>query len=912
MNMKHLVIHILFFFLLSFSISGQDVVINEVQNRNYSTASDEDGDFEDWVEILNASSEVINIGGYGLSDNESDYFKWIFPPMEINPGELIVVWLSGKNRTSSASELHANFSLNSDEYLSLVSPSQSNFDDLSAVYLPKDASYGRSIEMDALVYFENPTIGIPNLSSPSFGLAPPPSLSHSGGFYEDSFQLTISGCSQCIILYTLDGSEPDRKNREAFLYPYKNSYLFSEGDEFGPLLEDSLQSFQYLGPLQVEDRSNEADRISQKSSTQEFTPLYFPNKPSFKGTAVRARAYAQGLLPSETITEVFFVTPEGAERYNLPVVSLFLGEDKLFDYKNGIHTAGESMDTWRLNNPNEFPPPASKGNYSGRGIAWERCAHMDVFDNETGVAFISQDIGIRIHGASSRRFPRKSFRLYAREKYGVDNFTSQLFEGYETDSFERLLLHNSGGDERFTNFRDPMIHRLAKPMEAITNPASPVYVFINGEFYGLNNLREYLDNNYFLNGHGIIEENLDLIRGIDVEYGTGQRYKEVADLCEKGGFESPHEMALFEEMVDIATFRDVFVTNVVSNNSDMLPKNTLWYRNNAATGAENDMFYSILVDQDKGWAHPLASSSSSPAFNSINYYLNDTTAPATPYLRCFQAAMQNIDFETDFLNRTADVLNTFFAPERTLSIIEKIKTEYEPHYTEHIDRWSGYDGNVESLEEWQDLIEEMKSFSITRPDSLRKNIVDLFDTMGLYDLVLDVSDSAHGYIHLNTIDIKSSTEGIDETVYPWKGIYFLDLPINLEAIPLEGFLFSHWEGEISDTLPKITRAFGTDSIFIKAIFIEDTSTTYHPEDELLLKPYPNPNNGNFKLSIQTDSKLKSVYIYDALGREVQMRITKLSAENEWQINTNCHTGVYVLEARFSNGDKKKSRFVVSE
>lgn len=902
---------LLILFVLQPVVAGaQILIINEIQTRNTSTASDSDGDFEEWLEILNTSSESVNADGYGLSDDDSDYFKWVFPSIELGPGELIVVWLSGKNRTNVDGELHVNFSLKENETVFLVSPSLTDFNDLSTVYLPKDASYGRSIDMSELVYFNIPTIGFPNISSPSYGVAPPPTFSHSGGFYPDDFQLSISTCSDCNTVYTLDGSEPNLNNLEPTSFLYKNSYLYELGDEFGPFLEDSIRSFLYVGNIQVVDRSADPDRISQKSSTQDFSPQYLPDTPSFKGTPVRARSFAQGLLPSETITEVYFITSEGSNRYNLPVLSLVLGEKELFGYEKGIHTAGATMDAWRTNNPDLYPPPVNASNFGRRGMAWERCARLDIFDKETGKAFISQDIGVRIHGASSRRFPRKSFRLYAREKYGRDDFQSQIFKGYPGDSFERFLLRNSGGDERFTNFRDPMIHRFAEPMEAVTNPATAVYMFVNGEFYGLNNLREYFDDNYFLKNYGIEREDLDLIRGVEVELSSGKRYEEVSQLCEKGGFESPEVMTVFEDMVDMPSFRDVFVTNVISNNSDMLPKNILWYRNNAPTGTESDLFYSALVDQDKGWGHPQAGRFSSHSFNSIDYYLNEEELPLTPYLTCFKAAMQNVNFERNYINRTADVLNTFFRPERTIPIINEIQSTYEPHYKEHIDRWSGYNENVESVDEWLAYIQEMKDFSQERPDSLRKNIVDLFEFEGLFELVLDVSDSTHGYIHLNTIDIRSSTEGIDQVVYPWSGIYFFNLPIDLEAIPSEGFLFSHWEGDISDTLSKVTTSFNTEFVELKAVFIEDTTQANGYEDEVIVKPFPNPNDGGFNLLVWSDSEVKNIRIYDALGREIRADITRPGADTEWQINTDCSAGIYFLEVLFANGERRNSRIVV--
>ncbi|ASB48670.1 CotH kinase family protein [Alkalitalea saponilacus] len=84
-----------FFF---FNLSAQHIRINEVMASNSSTISDEDGSFEDWIEIINIGDQTINLKGYGLSDDYNDIRMWIFPDYLIEPGEKLIVWASGKDR----------------------------------------------------------------------------------------------------------------------------------------------------------------------------------------------------------------------------------------------------------------------------------------------------------------------------------------------------------------------------------------------------------------------------------------------------------------------------------------------------------------------------------------------------------------------------------------------------------------------------------------------------------------------------------------------------------------------------------------------------------------------------------------------------------------------------------------------
>ncbi|UCH88728.1 MAG: CotH kinase family protein, partial [Thermoplasmata archaeon] len=74
-------------------------VINEIMSSNSTTIQDEDGDYPDWVELFNPWTIPIDLTGYGLSDRESNPFKWVFPPCILNPSEYKLIFASGKNRT---------------------------------------------------------------------------------------------------------------------------------------------------------------------------------------------------------------------------------------------------------------------------------------------------------------------------------------------------------------------------------------------------------------------------------------------------------------------------------------------------------------------------------------------------------------------------------------------------------------------------------------------------------------------------------------------------------------------------------------------------------------------------------------------------------------------------------------------
>ncbi len=78
-----------------------DVVLNEIQSANDSTLLDADGAAADWIELLNRGSTGVDLGGWGLSDRTNAPMKWVFPQRPLGPGQRLVVFASGKDRTNA-------------------------------------------------------------------------------------------------------------------------------------------------------------------------------------------------------------------------------------------------------------------------------------------------------------------------------------------------------------------------------------------------------------------------------------------------------------------------------------------------------------------------------------------------------------------------------------------------------------------------------------------------------------------------------------------------------------------------------------------------------------------------------------------------------------------------------------------
>lgn len=814
-------------------VQAQDishVVINEFMASNGQTIADEDGDFPDWIELHNPGGEAISLAGYGLSDDPGSPFRWVLPEVELAPNGFLLVWASGKNRSQPGGPLHTNFSISaSGESLLLTHPVDGLLDQVDPIAVPRDMSYGR--QPDGAIgwyFFDQPTPGSSNSTSPAYGeILNPPIFSHQAGFFSEPFSLTLTSTNPGVeIIFTLDGSIPDPDNLDGRTYTYKNQYPENPGDPFGVMLSDSFWTRVYTQPLSVVDRSTAPDKLTAKSTTYELNPPYFPQQPVFKGTVVRARAIKDGAYPSPVSTRTFFVAPEGRDRFSLPVVALSMQEDTLFDYYDGIYTAGTDFDTWRAANPNVPVHALQPAN-------WRRdtefAAHLELWEAGDPQLAMGQDIGYRIHGAATRSYFTKSLRLYARSAYGESSFDYPIFPDQPYDSYRRLILRNSGNDHAHTRFRDAAFQTIVAHLNFDTQAYRPAVVFLNGEYWGIHNLRERYDRHYLERVYGIDPDNVDILENNRrVEEGDAVHYNAMMSYIQANGLTQETHYDYIKTQMDIDNYLDYQIAQIYTGNTDWPHNNNMYWRlrtDDYAPGApygHDGRWRWLMFDTDHGlgWAH-------SPNVNSLEW-ASRTGQWST---ELFRGLLSNESFEIAFVNRFADLLNTTFLPGRMTSIILTLKLGIEPEMAEHIVRWRQPD----SMNTWHSRVNVMINYAHQRPNIQRQHIRNKFAIPGEYSLNVSVSHPEHGYVRVNTIELLSSTPGVAENPYPWSGIYFHGVPVELEAIPYPGYQFVAWEG-LPDGTPGLTIQAFAEDVTLTAVFEEI------PQQELSLLHYWHFNN----------------------------------------------------------------------
>jgi len=817
--MKKITLTLLFFFGMV-ATYGQTLVLNEVMTSNLSVIADDDGDYNDWIEIYYNGATAINLEGYALSDDATLPMKWVFPEYWIEPGDHLLIWCSDKNRTDINNDLHTNFKISSTgEVIYFNRPNGTLQDSFPAVILPENISYGRQTDgAITKVYFQQSTPGVAN-NTPGFSqVLNAPSINVPSGFFTSSFPVTITYPDPNVtIVYTLDGSDPVLTNLAGTNYNYKNKYIEFAGQTAGAQLQNSYKSFTYSSPLTIVDRSSIANDLAKMSSTFQNVPSYIPTFNVFKGTVLKVRAFKNGAIPSPIITKTYFVTPQGSARYTLPVVSLSITESKFFEYNDGIFVAGKDFDDWRAANPTVDADFSSvneneeNANYYRISDNEEQKGHLSYFVG--GQEVLNQDIGIEVNGGNSRNFQSKALRLIARSEYGNDKMSYPFFANENYNSYKRLLLRNSGQDFRSTMFRDGLFHTLVEKLNTETKSYQPTIVFLNGEYWGILNMRERYDKQFFNQKYNIADGELDYLKNdLTPVEGDGNHYAAMETYLQNNSLLNTANYNYIKTQLDPENMRDYYISNIYAQSTDWPGWNTIFWRKKTAAYEPNAPF-----GQDGRWRtgindmddtlgeYPEGSNHNTLAFATA------TGGPDYPNPEwstlILRRLLENNEFKLNFINRFADLLNTYFLPSRVNAMIDIFKNKINPEIAEHQARWKPF----YDVETWNDYsIQSIRDFANTRPNNQRAHIRGKFGISGDINATLNVDDVAHGFIKMNTVEINSSTPGVAANPYPWTGIYFKNIPVTMKAIALPGFVFSHWSGASTSTSAEITLTTAAD------------------------------------------------------------------------------------------------------
>lgn len=280
--------------------------------------------------------------------------------------------------------------------------------------------------------------------------------------------------------------------------------------------------------------------------------------------------------------------------------------------------------------------------------------------------------------------------------------------------------------------------------------------------------------------------------------------------------------------MDTDSFNDYHISNIYLQNGDWPGTNIEFWRKRTANYEPNAPY-----GQDGRWRwafHDLDDTFGFYYDNVDHNSLADATEPNGPEYPnpawstfILRKLLVSPVYKNEFINRFADLMNTSFLPARVVEMIDSMKSVIEPEMQEHIARWK----TPETIDNWQYFLNKERTFANDRASFQRDHIRSEFGITSNIDATLNVSNDAHGYIKMNTIDIKPGTPGISSNPYPWTGVYFSNIPVTLKAIAKPGFVFSNWTGASTSTNPEITIS-SAASFAVTAVFVPEVIPTSQP------------------------------------------------------------------------------------
>ncbi|MCK5742431.1 MAG: CotH kinase family protein, partial [Chlorobi bacterium] len=467
---------------------------------------------------------------------------------------------------------------------------------------------------------------------------------------------------------------------------------------------------------------------------------------------VRALAYKNDHIRSETVTNTYIIEPLS----KLNRVSLCSDSAGLWDEWYGIHQ--------------------ERNIYSDKKLD----AHFEYFDKSGERLYSSRNI-LRLHGAHSRHFPQKSFRLYAENNFGNKRFEYDFFNSDDLGKYDKILIRNSGQDWHHAFIKDALIGVLAREIPNLDAAAHrPLLFYLNGDYWGLMNLRQRIDEKFLADKYDINSESINLLEnegvvlnGDTIEYFTMYDQIMSTDMTKESSY------ILADSLIDIDNFNKYLITEIFSANADWPLMNIKVWKSDALDGK----WRWYLHDLDMTLGLRFAEEKSNPLFS----YIYRATNPTTSKLSAFAGKLlENPQIRVQFVNSAADMLNSVFSYDNMKQKIDSLTKLIRPEVERHREKWP------ESMNNYAYEIDFMKYFAKLRMIAFRINLNDNRKLGGMSDLTLLLSDSAAGSIQVNSLNVST---------FPKSLVYFRNMPVNITVKPNPGYEFTGWS---DDKLPDST------------------------------------------------------------------------------------------------------------
>jgi len=438
--------------------------------------------------------------------------------------------------------------------------------------------------------------------------------------------------------------------------------------------------------------------------------------------------------------------------HTIPVISVITDPDNLFGAERGIYS-----------------------NPTREGRAWERKTDLEYFRD--GDLELDISCGIRIQGNTGRTMDKKAFRLFFREGFGTEPLRYKLFDDTEVDSFRNIILRAGYDDdmqkELGTLLRDPLCSEIWARLNRISSHGSFAALYLNSDYWGLYNVREDINEHFFEDYTGYSDYDIIRLRWTTWElyYGSDKHWKALLDFFENESFVSEENFSRAGQLIDIDNFTTLQALSHFTGYHSWTYGSFVFREN-----IEGSKWKWTVWDMDRAFVEL--------NWNGFYYYDNPNNEYWINIIN--KKLLENNDYRHYFVNRCCDLMNTVFLPSTVNSILDSLVLVVYDEIPRECERWGA------DFETWQDNIDSMRYFIDNRPSVVRAQMQAWFGLSDPDTLYVDCGPG--GKIRINSTEPGS---------YPWKGLYYSEVPVEITAIPDEGYRFAGWAGQLLPYKPDI-------------------------------------------------------------------------------------------------------------
>lgn len=485
------------------------------------------------------------------------------------------------------------------------------------------------------------------------------------------------------------------------------------------------------------------------------SPLYAGPITISNTTVVRARIFSDNpaLLPSFIQTNTYFI----GEEHTVPVISI----------------AGNTLQ--QLLNGQQSNPVGS----------FEYFRDGQLIDEAVGQ--------YNKHGNDSWAYGQRGIDYITRDQYGYNNeIKDKIFETTDRDGFQRLILKAAANDNYpFQNggahIRDAYVHHLSQlaSLELDERSYEPCVLYLNGEYWGVYEIREKVDDSDFTDYYYDQDEyDIDFIKTWGAtwqEYGSWADWYPLHDYITNNDMSDPDNYAYVDERLDILSLIDYMIINTHTVCKDWLNWNTAWWRGRNPEGEKLKWRYT-LWDLDATFGHYINYTSipnTTPTADPCDNETYSTSSDPQGHVDLIISLMENETFHSLYVNRYADLLNSYLSCDYMIALLDTMIARIEPEMPRQIAKWGG------SMTQWEANVQELRDFINDRCFYIDNGIVDCYEVTGPYPLTVSiVPANSDNQVRVNTFV---------PTAFPFVGEYFGGTTLEFQALPATDYVFVKWE-----------------------------------------------------------------------------------------------------------------------